>query len=107
MSQPHRANSNAIPLPTPLLAPVTRAVFDSSGSAIVRRIQVPGRHVRLTAEMDDAGKRLDQLLHQRLPEFSRSRIQEWIRSGRVLVNGNSARASHAVRGGETIDVEPA
>ena len=35
----------------------------------------------------DAGKRLDQLLHERLPAFSRSRIQEWISAGRVLVNG--------------------
>ena len=63
--------------------------------------------MRLTAESDDAGKRLDQLLHQRLPEFSRSRIQEWIKGGRVLVNGQAARASHAMRAGEAIDVEPA
>lgn len=63
--------------------------------------------MRLTAESADAGKRLDHLLHQRLPEFSRSRIQEWIKAGRVLVDGRAARPSQAVRGGETIDVEPA
>jgi 23S rRNA pseudouridine1911/1915/1917 synthase len=63
--------------------------------------------VRLTAESADAGKRLDQLVRERLPEFSRSRIQDWIRSGRVLVNGQAARASHDVRAGEAIDVEPA
>jgi len=63
--------------------------------------------LRLTAESADAGKRLDHLLHQRLPEFSRSRIQEWIKAGRVLVDGRAARPSQAVRGGETIDVEPA
>jgi 23S rRNA pseudouridine1911/1915/1917 synthase len=63
--------------------------------------------LHLTAESADAGKRLDHLLHQRLPEFSRSRIQEWIKAGRVLVDGQAARPSHAVRGGETIDVEPA
>jgi 23S rRNA pseudouridine1911/1915/1917 synthase len=63
--------------------------------------------LRLTAESADAGKRLDHLLHQRLPEFSRSRIQEWIKAGRVLVDGRAARSSHAVHGGETIDVEPA
>jgi 23S rRNA pseudouridine1911/1915/1917 synthase len=62
--------------------------------------------LRLTAESADAGKRLDHLLHQRLPEFSRSRIQEWIKAGRVLVDGRAARPSHTVRGGETIDVEP-
>lgn len=63
--------------------------------------------MRLIAESADAGKRLDHLLHQRLPDFSRSRIQEWIKAGRVLVDGRAARSSHAVRGGETIDVEPA
>lgn len=63
--------------------------------------------MRLTAETSDAGKRLDHLLHERLPEFSRSRIQEWIKAGRVLVEGRAARASHAIRAGETIDVEPA
>jgi 23S rRNA pseudouridine1911/1915/1917 synthase len=63
--------------------------------------------VRLTAESDDAGKRLDQFLRQQLPEFSRSRIQEWIKGGRVLVNSQAARASHVVRVGEAIDVEPA
>jgi 23S rRNA pseudouridine1911/1915/1917 synthase len=63
--------------------------------------------VRLTAEQEDAGKRLDQLVHQRLPEYSRSRIQDWIKAGRVRVNGTPARASHAVRAGESVDVEPA
>jgi len=62
---------------------------------------------RFTAEPRDAGKRLDQVLHERLPAHSRSRIQEWIKSGRVRLNGASTRASHAVRAGEGIDVEPA
>jgi 23S rRNA pseudouridine1911/1915/1917 synthase len=63
--------------------------------------------VRLTADPSDAGKRLDQFLHERLPEFSRSRIQDWIKAGRVLVNAGRQRASHAVRAGDDIDVEPA
>jgi len=63
--------------------------------------------LRLTLQPDDAGKRLDQLIHERLPQFSRSRIQEWIRGGRVRVNGAPQRPSHALRAGETIDVEPA
>ncbi|HTX39223.1 MAG TPA: RluA family pseudouridine synthase [Bryobacteraceae bacterium] len=63
--------------------------------------------LRLTAEPDDAGKRLDHLVHERLPDYSRSRIQEWIRSRRVLVNGAPARPSHTVRTGEAIQIEPA
>jgi 23S rRNA pseudouridine1911/1915/1917 synthase len=63
--------------------------------------------VRLSAEPNDAGKRLDQLVHERLPQFSRSRIQEWIKAGRVRVNQSRQRASHLVRFGDAIDVEPA
>jgi 23S rRNA pseudouridine1911/1915/1917 synthase len=61
----------------------------------------------LTAESHDAGKRLDHLLHEHLPQYSRSRIQEWIKAGRVLVDGRPQRASHAIRAGQAIDVEPA
>ena len=63
--------------------------------------------MRLTAEPNEAGQRLDQVLHERLPQYSRSRIQQWIRGGRVLVNGVPGRPSHALRAGETVDVEPA
>lgn len=63
--------------------------------------------VKLTAEPGDIGKRLDQLVHERLPEYSRSRIQRWIEEGRVLVNGQAGRSSRAMRAGESIDVAPA
>jgi 23S rRNA pseudouridine1911/1915/1917 synthase len=63
--------------------------------------------MRLSAESSDAGKRLDQMLHERLPQFSRSRIQDWIKGGRVLVDGAAGRASRAVRGAEIIELEPA
>jgi 23S rRNA pseudouridine1911/1915/1917 synthase len=58
-------------------------------------------------EPADIGKRLDILVHERLPDFSRSRIQEWIKGGRVLVNGSASRASSTMRAGDTVDVEPA
>jgi 23S rRNA pseudouridine1911/1915/1917 synthase len=63
--------------------------------------------VRLSAELRDTGKRLDQMLHERLPQYSRSRIQQWIQAGRVLVEGVRKRPSHSLRAGEAIDVEPA
>lgn len=63
--------------------------------------------MRWIVETDEAGQRLDQLIARRLPKHSRSRIQEWIKAGRVLVDGKSARASHGVRAGESIDVTPA
>ena len=61
----------------------------------------------LRAAAADRGKRLDAFLHERLPEYSRSRLQSWIRDGRVLVNGAAGKPSAILRGAEEIDVEPA
>ncbi len=63
--------------------------------------------VILTAESADAGKRLDSFVHERLPKFSRSRVQSWIKEKLVLVDGAEARASALLRGHEAITVEPA
>jgi 23S rRNA pseudouridine1911/1915/1917 synthase len=63
--------------------------------------------VDLKAEAQDSGKRLDAFLHERLPEFSRSRLQSWIKEGRVLVNDASVRPSYLMRGAENVSVAPA
>jgi 23S rRNA pseudouridine1911/1915/1917 synthase len=63
--------------------------------------------VQFSATIEQAGHRLDQALHKQFPEFSRARLQDWIKRGRILVNGAPARASHNVREGDRIDVEPA
>lgn len=42
-----------------------------------------------------------------MPEHSRSRVQQWIKAGRALVNGAAAKPSYAVRAGDAIEVEPA
>ena len=55
----------------------------------------------------EAGKRLDHFLQERLPQFSRSRLQSWIKEGRVLVNGAAARSSLMLHGGEGVEVSPA
>lgn len=61
----------------------------------------------LKADQGDRGKRLDALLHERLPEYSRSRLQSWIRDGRVRLNGAAGKPSSLIRGEEDIEVEPA
>ena len=63
--------------------------------------------MELTATPADAGKRLDSFLHERLPEYSRSRLQAWIKGDRVLIDGRAPRASYILRGGETLSVAPA
>jgi 23S rRNA pseudouridine1911/1915/1917 synthase len=55
----------------------------------------------------DAGQRLDHFLHAQFPELSRSRIQSWIKGGRVLLDGSATKASAVLRGGEAVEVSPA
>jgi 23S rRNA pseudouridine1911/1915/1917 synthase len=66
------------------------------------------------AEMDaplvlkaETGKRLDHFLQEKLPQFSRSRLQSWIKEARVLVNQASAKPSLLLRGGELVEIRPA
>lgn len=49
-----------------------------------------------------AGKRFDQALAEMFPDFSRSRLTEWIKSGDALLDGQPARPRAPVRGGETV-----
>jgi 23S rRNA pseudouridine1911/1915/1917 synthase len=53
---------------------------------------------------DDAKLRLDQFLAKRLPEYSRSRLQQLIRSGFVRLNGATTRPRQIVRGDDKIDL---
>lgn len=63
--------------------------------------------IEFTAGKEHAGRRLDQALQQRLSEFSRSRLQDWIRHGRVRVNGAPQRPSHLLREHDRVEVDPA
>ncbi len=72
----------------------------------VASLRAPNQLI-LTPDAEDSGKRLDAFLHERLPDFSRSRLQFWIKAGRVLVDGKAVRASYMVRGGENVSVTPA
>src|SRR6202521_1785270 len=65
----------------------------------------PTAQQKLTAASGDAGRRLDLFLAQRVPELSRTRIQELIREGHVRVGGRIAKVSHQVAAGETIEIE--
>ncbi|HVA94837.1 MAG TPA: S4 domain-containing protein, partial [Candidatus Dormibacteraeota bacterium] len=60
---------------------------------------------KLKAASGDVGHRLDLFLAERVPELSRTRIQELIREGHVLVEGRIAKVSHRVAAGEVIEVQ--
>ncbi len=65
----------------------------------------PGQ-LHLIIPPDMAGLRLDQALQKLLPEYSRSRLQEWIKQQRVTVAGSYATPKQAVWGGESVLVAP-
>src|SRR5580658_11063066 len=52
-----------------------------------------------------AGMRLDQALAAALPQYSRARLQRWIRSGAVRVAGVPGRPRDLIHGGEPVAVE--
>ena len=60
---------------------------------------------RFTASAEDAGRRLDLYLASRLPDLSRTRIQELIDQGRVRVSERLARRAHRVMAGDIIEIE--
>jgi 23S rRNA pseudouridine1911/1915/1917 synthase len=65
----------------------------------------PSLHARkrvFSVSATAAGARLDRCLVEFLPEISRSRIQAGIKSGQVLLNGASTKASEIVRVGDEI-----
>jgi 23S rRNA pseudouridine1911/1915/1917 synthase len=68
-----------------------------------------GETVRLHATIPPAaaGRRLDQVLAELFPDYSRSRLQTWIRAGQVRIDGRPGRPRDPVAGGEEVVVEAA
>ncbi|VFS63840.1 Ribosomal large subunit pseudouridine synthase D [Kluyvera cryocrescens] len=66
------------------------------------------QRVQLTATVSESqlGQRLDQALAEMFPDYSRSRIKEWILDQRVQVNGKvSDKPKEKVMGGETVAID--
>lgn len=53
-----------------------------------------------------AGHRLDRALAQMFPDYSRSRLADWLKKGRVTVDGGPRRPRDTVIGGEAVVVRP-
>ncbi|MBI2296523.1 MAG: 23S rRNA pseudouridine(1911/1915/1917) synthase RluD [Betaproteobacteria bacterium] len=62
--------------------------------------------LKLTVPAECAGLRLDQALSRLLPEYSRSRLAQWVRAGRATLDGRAVLPRQKVRGGEIIDIVP-
>lgn len=53
-----------------------------------------------------AGLRLDQALAQMFPEYSRSRLKDWLLAGAITLDGGAKRPRDAVAGGEMVSLRP-
>jgi 23S rRNA pseudouridine1911/1915/1917 synthase len=52
------------------------------------------------------GLRMDLALARLFPQYSRNRLQAWLKSGHILVDGKQLEASAEATGGETIAIAP-
>ena len=64
-------------------------------------------HIQLEAKVTDdlVGKRLDQAVAQLFPDYSRSRLQGWIKDGSLTVNGEVKKPREKLLGGEAIAID--
>ena len=72
------------------------ADYKGNARADVRQLVIPD---------EEGGQRLDQALSRLLPEFSRNRIQNWIRARRISVDDGWGTTKMKVSGGESVRVE--
>jgi 23S rRNA pseudouridine1911/1915/1917 synthase len=55
---------------------------------------------------EQEGRRFDQVLAELFPDYSRSRLQGWVREGRALLDGVSVQPRAKVRAGQLIELRP-
>src|SRR5689334_14865506 len=61
-------------------------------------------HAEVPREL--SGLRLDQALARVFPQYSRSRLQDWLAAGHIRIDGRAREARSLVVGGEKIDLQP-
>lgn len=80
-------------MPPPFQLKVGRSIMSSKVS---ESIQVP---------FSEGNKRLDQVAAKLFPDFSRSRLQQWIKDGHLTVDGETWRGRDKLVGGEQLSLE--
>lgn len=55
---------------------------------------------------EQEGRRFDQVLAELFPDYSRSRLQTWVREGRALLDGVTVQPRVRVRAGQRIELNP-
>jgi 23S rRNA pseudouridine1911/1915/1917 synthase len=67
---------------------------------------MPTPALKLIVSPEESGLRLDRFVSSHSAELSRTRVQELIEAGLVLLNGKSAKDSHKVRVDDVVEVTP-
>ncbi len=69
--------------------------------------QSESNRIRMSAkaEPEHTGMRLDQLAAVLFPDFSRARLQKWVRSGELTVDGQVLKTTYRIGGGETLRLD--
>ena len=60
---------------------------------------------QLKVKAEYSGSRLDQALHGLMPDYSRSKIQEWIQQGFINLNRQTCKPKQRVYDGDLIDLD--
>jgi 23S rRNA pseudouridine1911/1915/1917 synthase len=63
------------------------------------------KQLRVIIIATDVGRRLDRLLPEKQPDFSRSQVQKAIKDGRIRVNGSIPKPSLLVAEGDQIEID--
>jgi 23S rRNA pseudouridine1911/1915/1917 synthase len=81
---------------------------DDDNDVDIETISLPDVDIPLSFKVpiEYGGMRLDQALARLLPEYSRSRLQEWVLQGQITMNGAVATSKQKVWGGESLSVTP-
>ncbi|MEE8495055.1 MAG: 23S rRNA pseudouridine(1911/1915/1917) synthase RluD [Xanthomonadales bacterium] len=69
--------------------------------------QSESNRIRMTAKAGSqhTGMRLDQLAAVLFPDFSRARLQKWVRRGELTVDGQALKTTYRISGGETLRLD--
>ena len=62
--------------------------------------------IELALSAEDCGIRMDKVLSRLVPQYSRSRIQQWIEAGYVQIDGEPARGKATAFGDEHVTILP-
>jgi len=64
------------------------------------------KQYNFTIPIEYFGERLDRVVAELCPQFSRSQLQKWIKSGDIQLNNRSANVRDKVVGGEEVKIKP-